>query len=204
MALGAHLVRGDSGEKKEGDAATMLMVSGAEIGHSIDASAWGDERRMKQELLAGAKAVAAMAIRSAQHSQREDSTYLQLSFVYGSIPSATTEQSWLVSTRFLGHTHVFLVLPPPLLYILLSSQTVDTDMDLRAPFVPQATGEEKESRAAARMLLAPGAKVGQPIDPSAWKDEERMKKEIVAWAKAVASMAVRSLQCSQREDRSTA
>ncbi|CAL9102637.1 hypothetical protein MUK42_04940 [Musa troglodytarum] len=77
-------------------------------------------------------------------------------------------------------------------------------MDLRAPFVPRAAGEEKESGAAATTLLAPGAKVGQPIDPSAWNDEERMKKEMVAWAKAVASMAIRSLQCSQREDRSTA
>ncbi|CAL9772048.1 unnamed protein product [Musa acuminata subsp. burmannicoides] len=77
-------------------------------------------------------------------------------------------------------------------------------MDLRAPFVPQVAGEEKKSSAAATMLLAPGAKVGQPIDPSAWNDEERMKKEIVAWAKAVASMAIGSLQCSQLEDRSTA
>ncbi|CAL9102635.1 unnamed protein product, partial [Musa textilis] len=53
---------GDAGEKKEGDAATTLPISRAEIGHPIDASAWGDERRMKEELVAWAKAVAAMAI----------------------------------------------------------------------------------------------------------------------------------------------
>jgi hypothetical protein len=32
--------------------------------------------------------------------------------------------------------------------------------------------------------------------PLLWKDEERMKQELVAWAKAVASMAIReSMRC---------
>ncbi|RLN12652.1 hypothetical protein C2845_PM09G08890 [Panicum miliaceum] len=29
----------------------------------------------------------------------------------------------------------------------------------------------------------------RPVDPVIWGDEERMKRELVAWAKAVASMA---------------
>ncbi|KAL5224913.1 hypothetical protein ABZP36_011552 [Zizania latifolia] len=30
----------------------------------------------------------------------------------------------------------------------------------------------------------------RPVDPMIWGDEGRMKRELVAWAKAVASMAV--------------
>lgn len=77
-----EMALGDAGEKKEGDAATMLLISRAEIGHPIDASAWGDERRMKEELVTWAKAVAAMAIRSAQHLRREDSTLRRRSIPY--------------------------------------------------------------------------------------------------------------------------
>ena len=29
----------------------------------------------------------------------------------------------------------------------------------------------------------------RPVDPVIWGDEKRMKRELVAWAKAVASMA---------------
>ncbi|KAF7107612.1 hypothetical protein CFC21_108218 [Triticum aestivum] len=30
----------------------------------------------------------------------------------------------------------------------------------------------------------------RPVDPVMWGDEERMKRELMAWAKAVASMAL--------------
>ncbi|CAM0913718.1 unnamed protein product [Alopecurus aequalis] len=33
-------------------------------------------------------------------------------------------------------------------------------------------------------------KVDLVVDPVIWSDEERMKRELVAWAKAVASMAL--------------
>ncbi|KAG1342352.1 hypothetical protein COCNU_05G005810 [Cocos nucifera] len=42
------------------------------------------------------------------------------------------------------------------------------------------------------MVLVPGENKGQPIDPLLWRDEQRMKKELVAWAKAVASMVLHS------------
>ena len=38
------------------------------------------------------------------------------------------------------------------------------------------------------VLLA--ADKDRPVDPVMWGDEERMKRELMAWAKAVASMAL--------------
>jgi hypothetical protein len=36
------------------------------------------------------------------------------------------------------------------------------------------------------------------VDPALWTDEERMKRELVAWAKAVAAMAMHASSNSQR------
>lgn len=38
-------------------------------------------------------------------------------------------------------------------------------------------------------LLLSGFQKYEPIEPSIWKDEHRMKEEIIAWAKAVAAIA---------------
>ena len=49
------------------------------------------------------------------------------------------------------------------------------------------------------MLLVPGEEKGVPIDPSVFRDEERMKRELMAWAKAVASsIMARDLSADRR------
>ncbi|RRT54331.1 hypothetical protein BHM03_00062123 [Ensete ventricosum] len=73
------------------------------------------------------------------------------------------------------------------------------EMALGPQLVPRAARRQGEGDATTVMLV-PGAKVGRPIDLSAWNDEERMKKELVAWAKAVAAMAIRSFRHVQNED----
>jgi len=45
-------------------------------------------------------------------------------------------------------------------------------------------------RYASSLLVVPGTDRGVAIDGSIWRDEERMKREIVAWAKAVASYSI--------------
>ncbi|CAN6202049.1 unnamed protein product [Urochloa humidicola] len=57
---------------------------------------------------------------------------------------------------------------------------------LRRPFGEAAGGDGEVSAAAA--FLAAGTTDGA-VDPAIWGDERRMKRELVAWAKAVASMA---------------
>lgn len=42
-------------------------------------------------------------------------------------------------------------------------------------------------------LIVPGEEEDQPIDPMVWRDEKRMKEELVAWAKAVASIVRNSM-----------
>ncbi|TVU12020.1 hypothetical protein EJB05_45638, partial [Eragrostis curvula] len=54
----------------------------------------------------------------------------------------------------------------------------------RRPF--PAGGDGNFSARAAQMFLA--ADEDRPVDPMIWGDEKRMKRELVAWAKAVASM----------------
>ena len=74
-------------------------------------------------------------------------------------------------------------------------------MALGPQLVPQAARQQGEGEGeATTLMLVPGARVGRPIDLSAWNDEERMKKELVAWAKAVAAMAIRSFQHMHSED----
>jgi hypothetical protein len=74
------------------------------------------------------------------------------------------------------------------------------------PFVQAASGGDAEvvsggGRAAATTaLLATGRAAGRPVDPVIWGDEKRMKRELVAWAKAVAassmSAAGKNTSCS--------
>ncbi|XP_039843096.1 uncharacterized protein LOC120703147 [Panicum virgatum] len=66
---------------------------------------------------------------------------------------------------------------------------------------PAAGGadEEVSARAAAAAFLA--AETGRPVDPVVWGDEKRMKRELVAWAKAVASMAAAGKNASRRRRR---
>jgi hypothetical protein len=45
-------------------------------------------------------------------------------------------------------------------------------------------------------MLMPGSGAAAMDVPLLWNDERRMKRELVAWAKAVASMAIReSVRC---------
>ncbi|KAG2605424.1 hypothetical protein PVAP13_4NG075019 [Panicum virgatum] len=57
-----------------------------------------------------------------------------------------------------------------------------------APF-QAAGGGDGEVSAGGRAQVFLAAERGRPVDPVVWGDEERMKRELVAWAKAVASMA---------------
>ncbi|GJN00282.1 hypothetical protein PR202_ga17703 [Eleusine coracana subsp. coracana] len=58
----------------------------------------------------------------------------------------------------------------------------------RRPFRAVGGVGEVSAGAAAPVFLA--ADRDRPVDPRIWSDEKRMKRELVAWAKAVASMAV--------------
>ncbi|GJN29251.1 hypothetical protein PR202_gb17458 [Eleusine coracana subsp. coracana] len=68
---------------------------------------------------------------------------------------------------------------------LLGAETV------RQAFPPGSGDEEVLGGAAAPVFLA-ADKDSRPVDPMIWSDEKRMKRELVAWAKAVASMTVTS------------
>ncbi|XP_062233329.1 uncharacterized protein LOC133930652 [Phragmites australis] len=57
---------------------------------------------------------------------------------------------------------------------------------LRRPF-PAGGSDGEVSGTGALVFLATDG--DRPVDPAIWGDEKRMKREIVAWAKAVASMA---------------
>lgn len=80
MELGAGfcIPRSAAGEHKESDSRMQLPVPGAEenyVGHApnIDLSLWNDEERMKKEILAWAKTVAAsVKIHSSWHLQPKD------------------------------------------------------------------------------------------------------------------------------------
>ncbi|CAM0913712.1 unnamed protein product [Alopecurus aequalis] len=47
-----------------------------------------------------------------------------------------------------------------------------------------------DAPAPAPVFLVATEKDDQVVDPAIWGDEERMKRELMAWAKAVASMAL--------------
>ncbi|TVU12022.1 hypothetical protein EJB05_45640, partial [Eragrostis curvula] len=73
----------------------------------------------------------------------------------------------------------------------LGAQTV------RRMFPVAGAGDREVSGGAAPVFLAANkdrpvflaANNDRPVDPMIWSDEKRMKRELVAWAKAVASMA---------------
>ena len=58
----------------------------------------------------------------------------------------------------------------------------------RRPF-QAAGGGDGEISAGGPPPVFLAAERGRPVDPVVWGDEARMKRELVAWAKAVASMA---------------
>ncbi|PAN24874.1 hypothetical protein PAHAL_4G258600 [Panicum hallii] len=66
-------------------------------------------------------------------------------------------------------------------------------MDLGAEMArsfPAAGGDgEVSAWGAAAVFLAAETNRARTVDPVIWGDEKRMKRELVAWAKAVASMA---------------
>ncbi|GJN00277.1 hypothetical protein PR202_ga17698 [Eleusine coracana subsp. coracana] len=64
---------------------------------------------------------------------------------------------------------------------------------MRRPF-PAAIGDVEVSGVVVPVFLATDK--DRPVDPMIWGDEERMKRELLAWAKAVASMTVTSKNAS--------
>jgi len=58
----------------------------------------------------------------------------------------------------------------------------------RRPFQAAGGGDGEVSEGGQPPVFL-AAERGRPVDPVVWGDEERMKRELVAWAKAVASMA---------------
>ncbi|CAN6198275.1 unnamed protein product [Urochloa humidicola] len=59
----------------------------------------------------------------------------------------------------------------------------------RPPFPVSGGGDGEASAALAATVFLAGETANQPVDPVIWGDEKQMKRELVAWAKAVASMA---------------
>ena len=57
------------------------------------------------------------------------------------------------------------------------------------PFPAVGGDGEVSAWAAATAVLAAETDWARTVDPSIWGDEKRMKRELVAWAKAVVSMA---------------
>lgn len=57
----------------------------------------------------------------------------------------------------------------------------------RSPFLAPSSGDGEVSGREATVFLA--TEKDRPVDPMIWGDEKRMKRELLVWAKAVASMA---------------
>ena len=70
----------------------------------------------------------------------------------------------------------------------------------RRPF-QAAGGGDGEISAGGPPPVFLAAERGRPVDPVVWGDEKRMKRELVAWAKAVASMAAAGKNASRRRRR---
>ncbi|RCV20852.1 hypothetical protein SETIT_4G091300v2 [Setaria italica] len=60
--------------------------------------------------------------------------------------------------------------------------------EMARPF-PAAGGDDEVSTAWAVAPVFLAAETNQAVDPVIWADEKRMKRELLAWAKAMASMA---------------
>jgi hypothetical protein len=74
----------------------------------------------------------------------------------------------------------------------LGTQNMHTTIDSQPEIV---------SGAPPMLLIIPIGDKESPVDPALWTDEERMKRELVAWAKAVAAMAMHASSKSQRSQR---
>ncbi|CAL5046848.1 unnamed protein product [Urochloa decumbens] len=61
--------------------------------------------------------------------------------------------------------------------------------EMARPFPAAGDGGDEEVSAASSAFLAAETTDRAVVDPVIWADEKRMKRELVAWAKAVASMA---------------
>jgi hypothetical protein len=61
---------------------------------------------------------------------------------------------------------------------------------LRRPIPQAASGDEEASGRASAPTVFLATDKDRMVDPMIWSDEKRMKRELVAWAKAVASMAL--------------
>ncbi|CAN6173071.1 unnamed protein product [Urochloa humidicola] len=62
--------------------------------------------------------------------------------------------------------------------------------EMARPPLFQVSGSDDEASAlAAATVFLAGETTDRPVDPVIWGDEKQMKRELVAWAKAVASMA---------------
>ena len=61
-------------------------------------------------------------------------------------------------------------------------------MIVRRPFPAGNDDGELEVLGAAAAPVFLATDKNRPVDPMIWGDEKRMKRELVAWAKAVASM----------------
>jgi len=72
--------------------------------------------------------------------------------------------------------------------------------EMARPFLA-AGGDEEVLAGAAAAVAFLAAETGRPVDPVVWGDEKRMKRELVAWAKAVASMAAAGKNASRRRRR---
>ncbi|TVU14350.1 hypothetical protein EJB05_37813, partial [Eragrostis curvula] len=69
-------------------------------------------------------------------------------------------------------------------------------MALDARSLPAASVPALDVDGAARLRSGAGGGALSVDVPALWSDERRMKRELAAWAKAVASMAIReSMQC---------
>ncbi|GJN00281.1 hypothetical protein PR202_ga17702 [Eleusine coracana subsp. coracana] len=72
---------------------------------------------------------------------------------------------------------------------------------MRRPFLAAIGDAEVSGGAAAPVFLATDR--DRPVDPMIWGDEKRMKRELLAWAKAVASMTVTSMNTASSSSPST-
>ena len=62
-------------------------------------------------------------------------------------------------------------------------------MASRALPASDVSGGHGERRASS-LFVVPGTDRGVAIEGSIWRDEERMKREVVAWAKAVTAYSI--------------
>ncbi|CAL5037589.1 unnamed protein product [Urochloa decumbens] len=58
--------------------------------------------------------------------------------------------------------------------------------EMARPFPAAGGGDDASARAAVPAFLATET-TDRPVDPAIWSDEKQMKRELVAWAKAVAA-----------------